>query len=269
MKLGVSTWSLLGMDVYSAVRAIGDAGAEYVELWGEVPHAYPDWVDRNRLKDTLSTYDMVVTTHAPFTDLNAASPFQPVKGAIERTMQRFVGFSASLGATMITVHPGSVHNEELVPESSGSSATLIRKMVREAGGRLSINIENLTKSFSKYHFPLASTMESLELLMANIEGSRCTLDTGHAHVNGQDPLQMAERIGGKIAEIHLNDNEGSSDDHLMPGDGKVQFDGLLKRVSSPDVLLCLELNPHRYSPGEVLSSMERTRTLLHLPRASG
>jgi hypothetical protein len=30
------------MDVESAVRAIGDAGFEYVELWGEVPHAYPD-----------------------------------------------------------------------------------------------------------------------------------------------------------------------------------------------------------------------------------
>ena len=40
MKLGVSTWSLLKKDVYSAVKTIGDAGFEYIELWGEVPHAY-------------------------------------------------------------------------------------------------------------------------------------------------------------------------------------------------------------------------------------
>lgn len=266
MKLGVSTWSLLGMDVYSAVRAIGDAGAECVELWGEVPHAYPDWVDRKRLKDTLSSYDMQVTTHAPFTDLNPACPFQPVKGAIEKTMERFVEFSAALGASMITVHPGSVHNEQLVPESGGSSASLLRKLVKAAGGRLSINIENLAKGSSRYHFPLASTSESLELLLADVEGSMCTFDTGHAHINGQDLPDVAGRIGDRLAEIHLSDNRGSSDEHLIPGEGSARFDGLLGRVSNPDVLLCLELNPHVYSADKVLGSLERTRSALSLPR---
>jgi sugar phosphate isomerase/epimerase len=262
MKLGLSTWSLLSLDVNSAVRAIGDSGLEYVELWGEVPHAYPGWVDKKRLRDTLSTYDMLLTVHAPFTDLNPASPFEPVKAAVERTLMEFVEFSIYLGAKMVTVHPGSVHNELLIPQSAGSAVGALRKMIRAAGGRLSINIENQAKSASKYHFPLASTEESLELILADTEGSLCTLDTGHAHVNGQDPTHMAERVGEKLAEVHLCDNSGEADEHLIPGRGTAKLTSLLRRVSETEVPLCLELNPHLYSQEEVFRSLEEVRPML-------
>jgi sugar phosphate isomerase/epimerase len=247
------------MDVSSAVRVIGDAGFEYIELWGEVPHAYHDFVDRRKLRDALSTYDMLLSMHAPFTDLNPASSFQPVKGAVERTLEEFVKFGEYLGAAVITVHPGSVHNEGLVPRSAENSIATLRQMLRASGGKIAISVENQTRSRSKYHFPLASTMESLELILADVEGARFTLDTGHAHVNGQDPLAMAERLGPKLIEIHLSDNMGDSDDHLAPGAGNANLDPLLKSVSSTDVLLCLELDPHRYTEEEVLKAVSETR----------
>jgi sugar phosphate isomerase/epimerase len=252
MKLGVSTWSLLSLDVASAVRAIGEAGFDYIELWGEVPHAYPDWVDRRRIKDALSSFSMTVTMHAPFTDLNPATPFQPVKGAVEKTLQEFVRFSDSLGASLITVHPGSVHNEALVPQSLQNSIATLKKMVGMSGGRLAICVENQTKSRSKYHFPLASTVESLELILAEVEGLRFTLDTGHAHVNGQNPLALADRASATLAEVHLSDNAGASDDHLFPGEGTAELEGLTQKLAGTDVLVCLEVDPHRYSPDQVL-----------------
>ena len=261
MKLGVSTWSLLGMDVCDAVEAIGDAGFEYVELWGEVPHAYPGWVDRNRLKDALSRYDMAVTTHAPFTDLNPGSPFQPVKAAIEETLVEFVEFSAFLGASITTVHPGSVHSERLVEQSLGSSVSLLRKMVKASDGRLSVNVENQAKSHSKYHFPLASTAESLVKVLDEVEGTGCTIDTGHANVNGLDSMGLARRVGRKMGEVHLSDNAGQSDDHLMPGAGTSRLGPFLQSVSESDVLVCLELNPHKYTKDEVLGSLEKSRGL--------
>ena len=254
MKFGISTWSLLNTELNSAVRTIGDAGFEFVELWGEVPHAYPDWTDRERLKDTLSTYDMTVTLHAPFTDLNLATPFQPIRGAVAKTLEEFVRFGANLGASLVTAHPGSVHNRALIPESASNSVEILRGMVKEAGGRLSVCIENQASSKSKYHFPLASTVESLELMLAEVEGTRFTLDTGHAHISGLDPLTLAVRAGSKLAEIHLHDNAGVKDDHLIPGEGTANFTGLFDKISQSDVLLCLELNPHRYSPERIMSA---------------
>ncbi len=259
MKLGVSTWSLLNSEVNSAVRAIGDAGFDFVEVWGEVPHAYPDWTDRRVLRETLSSYGMTVTLHAPFTDLNPATPFQPVKGAVAKTLAEFVKFGEYLGASMITVHPGSVHNEVLVPQSSQNSITILRGLVKESGGRLTINLENQTRSRSKYHFPLASTLESLEVLLAEVEGARFTLDTGHAHVNGHDPLALAERAWPKLAEVHLSDNSGATDDHLVPGEGNASLQPLLDKVAHSDVLVCLELDPHRYSQEQVLRAASESK----------
>ncbi len=254
MKIGLSTWSLLSLDVCSAVKTIGDAGFEYVELWGEVPHAYPGWVDRHKLREALSSYDMVVTMHAPFTDLNPATPFQPVKGAVEKTLEDFVRLGEFLGAKMVTVHPGSVHSESLVPSSAENSVASLRKMARAAGGRFSINVENQVKGKSKYHFPLASTVESLDLILAEVEALRFTLDTGHAHANGQDPLALAERQWSKLAEVHLSDNAGASDDHLIPGEGTSRTKGLMEKLAGTETLLCLELDPHRYTPDQVLQA---------------
>lgn len=252
MILGVSTWSFLGLDVSSAVRAIGDAGFEYIELWGEVPHAYPDWADRRELRDSLSTYSMEVTAHAPFTDLNPASPFQPVRAAVEKTLEGFVDFGVSLGARIITVHPGSVHNRAMVPQSALSAASTLKGLVRAADGRVGINVENQTRGRSKYHFPLGTTLESLEAIAGGGDGLGFTLDTGHAHANGDDPLEFARWAGPRLTEVHLHDNGGTSDEHLIPGEGTSKLQGLLESVDAPDLLVCLELDPYRYSPEEVV-----------------
>jgi len=259
MKVGVSTWSVLNTDLSSAIKAIGDAGFEYIELWGEVPHAYHDWVDRKLLKDTLSSYDMTVTLHAPFTDLNMASPFQPVRTAVARALDEFVKFGVQLGAKLITAHPGSVHNSALVARSAENSIQILQSMVKASGGILTICIENQARSSSKYAFPLASTVESLELMLAEVDGSRFTLDTGHAHVSGLDPLALAQREGTKLAEIHLSDNKGASDDHLIPGEGTADLGRLIDKLTQTDVLLCLELDPHRYSQDQVIAAASKVK----------
>ncbi|HMD78478.1 MAG TPA: sugar phosphate isomerase/epimerase [Nitrososphaerales archaeon] len=246
----------------SAVRMIGDAGLEYVEIWGEVPHAYPAWVDRKKLKDTLSTYKMYVTAHAPFTDLNPASPFQPVKGAVEHTLEDFISFAEYLGVSMVTVHPGSVHSEALVPQSVQSSISTLKRVVRAGGGRLTVNVENQAKSNGHYHFPLCSTLESLELIIAEVDGLHFTLDTSHAHVNGQRPLELAERLGSMLAEVHLSDNSGSTDDHLVPGEGNAPLGELLNKLSIGELPVCLEIDPYRYTEEQVMSAAVRMKDAL-------
>ena len=260
MKVGLSTWSLLEQDVYSAVKKIGDAGSEYVELWGEVPHAYPELVDRRKLKDALSAYDMLVTTHAPFTDLNLASPFQPVKEAVERTLEGFVKFSEFLGAKMATFHPGSVHSAALVPRADDSAASSLSKMVEASGGAMSINIENQSKSNSKYHYPVGSTLESLTRVLSAVPGSKCTVDVGHAYVSGLDPSELLGALGDRVAEVHVSDNAGDADDHLIPGQGTAPLGRIMDEVRDRDVLVCLELNPHRYGPDQILDAFRQAKS---------
>jgi len=219
-------------------------------------------VDRRRLRDTLSTYKTTITMHAPFTDLNPATPFEPVKAAVGKTLKDFVRFGAFLDTSRITIHPGSVHNEALVPESIENAVSTLRELVRESDGRLEINIENQVRSQSPYHLPLGSNFESVDLLLAEVEGTRLTLDTGHTHVNGIEPLELYNRFKEDVTEIHLSDNRGAHDDHLVPGQGTARLNGLLEKVAHSDVFICLELNPHRFTGAEVLeaaSSLKATR----------
>ncbi len=259
MKLGLSTWSFLQSDLYTAIRTIGDAGVEYIELWGEVPHAYHGWVDRRRLKDALSVYSFTLTMHAPFTDLNPATPFEPVKGAVAKTLREFVRFARDLGAVRVTFHPGSVHSGALVHQSVQDAVGLMRDLVKESRGGPFINVENQVGSRSHYHFPVGGDPESMGTLLANIKGASFTLDTGHAHVNGDDPSALFERFRKDITEIHLSDNDGKTDEHLIPGRGSANLGMLLGGLKDADVLVCLELNPFRHSQEEVLGAVEAVR----------
>jgi sugar phosphate isomerase/epimerase len=205
---------------------------------------------------------MVVTLHAPFTDMNPASPFEPMRGAVLRKLLEVVEFGEYIGARVLTVHPGSVHSPALVAQSSGVAVSAMKEMVKAAEGRISISVENQTGSRSKYHYPLASTEESLREILGQVDGLRFTLDTGHAHANGQDPLSLAKLERQKLVEVHLSDNSGKSDDHLVPGKGTASLQPLLDFLSGTDVLLCLELDPHRYRTDEVMNAVASLRERL-------
>ncbi len=255
MKIGLSTWSLLKEDLYTAIRTIGDAGIDYIELWGEVPHAYHGWVDKKRLKDVLSTYDFTVSMHAPFTDLNPATPFEPVKGAVTKTLRDFVRFSGDLGAVRVTFHPGSVHSGALVRQSIEDVVILLRELVQESNGSPVINIENQVRSRSHYHFPVGGEAESIDALLTSVPGTSYTLDTGHAHVSGDDPSRLLGRFRKDVSEVHLSDNDGSADEHLVPGRGTARLGEFVRMLEGTDILVCLELNPYKYSAEEVLNAV--------------
>jgi sugar phosphate isomerase/epimerase len=98
--------------------------------------------------------------------------------------------------------------------------------------------------------------------MAEVEGLHFTLDTGHAHVNGLRPLEVAERLGSKFAEVHLSDNSGTEDTHQIPGEGNAPLGELLDRLSIGEFPVCLELDPYRYTEEQVMTAATRMKEAL-------
>ena len=49
------------------------------------------------------------------------------------------------------------------------------------------------------------------------------LDTGHAHLNGEDLAETVRSLKGVPLHIHMDDNTGEGDSHLIPGDGAIGF----------------------------------------------
>ena len=48
-----------------------------------------------------------------------------------------------------------------------------------------------------------------------------TIDLSHAAIAGDDPIEMADRLGSRLRHVHLTDGTGSAkDEHLVPGRGR-------------------------------------------------
>ena len=49
------------------------------------------------------------------------------------------------------------------------------------------------------------------------------LDTGHANLNGENLEEVVRQLAGVPLHIHIDDNTGDGDAHLIPGDGSIDF----------------------------------------------
>ena len=52
------------------------------------------------------------------------------------------------------------------------------------------------------------------------------LDVGHANLTG-DAMEAIETCSGHIVTTHLHDNRGKRDEHLVPGEGAIDWEGVL------------------------------------------
>ncbi|NMB95176.1 MAG: sugar phosphate isomerase/epimerase [Clostridiaceae bacterium] len=54
------------------------------------------------------------------------------------------------------------------------------------------------------------------------------LDTGHANISGIDQVEFIRKAGTQIKALHIADNEGTSDQHMMPYErGNIQWDRIV------------------------------------------
>lgn len=81
------------------------------------------------------------------------------------------------------------------------------------------------------------------------------LDTGHLNINDKKQVEFIKRAGKHLKALHLNDNEGQRDQHLLPyGKGNVDFVSLIKetRAQGYDGLYNLEIPGESGAPLEIL-----------------
>ncbi|MGI5493410.1 sugar phosphate isomerase/epimerase family protein [Microtetraspora malaysiensis] len=76
-----------------------------------------------------------------------------------------------------------------------------------------------------------------------------TLDLSHTAVSGSDAMEMAAKLGDRLAHLHLADGVGTTnkDEHLVPGRGNQPCAQMLHRLASNgyDGLVVLEINTRR------------------------
>ena len=70
-----------------------------------------------------------------------------------------------------------------------------------------------------------------EFIVKNIPDAGICYDAGHVHAHFDDDYDFSF-FKGKIDCIHLHDNHGEHDEHLLPGDGTLNWQNAMKGLKS-------------------------------------
>jgi sugar phosphate isomerase/epimerase len=79
----------------------------------------------------------------------------------------------------------------------------------------------------------------------NMENTGLTLDVGHANLLGAEAIEeFITTINDKIFLIHIHDNEGKRDQHLVIGEGTIDFPRLFSLLLQGNIKVPCSLESH-------------------------
>ena len=109
--------------------------------------------------------------------------------------------------------------------------------------------------------PLSDAASLVTMLDRDLEGIRAgiCLDFGHAFLMG-DVTDAIETVAEHLLSTHVHDNKGKTDDHLVPFDGRIDWDVALMTMQKVgyDGTYLMEL-ANTGSPDEILAKAQAAR----------
>ena len=120
---------------------------------------------------------------------------------------------------------------DLQDETLRKRVTVHRDMTRRS-------LDEVMPYLIKYDIPLAlenMPHDNYEVLTSYMndypeEYIGLTCDTGHANIAGK--TGDFYRLKSRVRALHINDNDGISDQHLIPGDGNVNWDEVTSHIAA-------------------------------------
>jgi sugar phosphate isomerase/epimerase len=230
-KVGVSMLYCLGEPFNRMVKRLGTMDTKYIEILDDGTHD----LDKKRiaaLRESAKSYNLTYSLHAPFADVNIASPVKPLLNASLKRLAQSLANANAIDAKTWVFHPGQRTGiGSFYPgadfKTMCQSLQKLHAIAEEYG--INIALENLP---AKYWFLMNTPEEFLKMYKETNLPIGITLDLGHANLEGQ--IQpFFNLVADKIVHIHASNNDGSDDQHFGVEDGNIDylwFAGTLKKI---------------------------------------
>jgi sugar phosphate isomerase/epimerase len=234
LQFGISTHLYhdhrLGRDHLVEIAA---HGFEAIEVFANRPHL--DLADSVALAELVeSLRDTGVrphSVHAPIADtlvggvwgtpFSIASGNEPARVRAVEQVAASIEFAHQVGAVFVVVHAGVPESqqqrpEDNRPEAARRSIEALADLASRVGVRLALEV--IPNRLSTAEQLVRLIEEELELPDVGV-----CFDFGHAQLAG-DPIDAIETLSGHVLTTHVHDNRGRTDDHLLPFEGKIQWE---------------------------------------------
>lgn len=232
--IGLSTGCFYRTPLVDCLETIRGSGFSMIEVVFSPPHL--DYRNPQAVQEAAARIDALgleaYSFHAPFADDIDISSLEPTRRehALAEIL-RAVEAAASLGVHYFVIHPGPENGdipsrEERLLRIENVCSVLERVAARCGEVGIQCVLENKLP-----HLMFGQSADLLWILTC-LKGNRigACLDTGHAHLAGE-LYPLVYKMAPYLRLLHVHDNKGHGDDHLPPGDGRIDWTALLKELA--------------------------------------
>jgi sugar phosphate isomerase/epimerase len=221
-RIGVSSGACTDCPILDILPALQESGAAGVEI-GTPPRHFDPWQDAQvaAVSDRLrATGFEAISIHAPFGGLlDLADPNPHHRHAAVGAILTAASAVKTLGGKRVIVHPSDLqrngHDIQARLADCAHSLQALAENCRAIGVTLVLE--------SPLPHLVGGHPEEFAWLLQHVEDSlRVCLDTGHTAL-GRQWRRFLEVAGSRVIHLHANDNHGTWDDHLPPGDGVIDW----------------------------------------------
>jgi len=235
--VGISTGCFYYMNFFDCIEPICRGGFSMIEIASSRSHLdYHDRAAMAKAARTLEEWGIeAYSFHAPFReDIDVTALEEGARKHARREIFTAAEAAATLGARHFVFHPGPEKSYKPSPEERFlrmNNAAQIINEVCEHCRKLGVGIvlENMLPHL------FFGNMRDMLWIIGAIESpivGTC-LDTGHAYLSG-DVYRIMYKLSCHLQLLHANDNRGRTDDHLPPGQGRIDWKRLLHELNEID-----------------------------------
>jgi sugar phosphate isomerase/epimerase len=231
-QIGLSMLHCLGEPFKKMTERLHRAETACIEIVDDGFHA----LDKQRvsmLKSIGESYGLKYSVHAPFADINIASPSKPLHKAMLKRLEKSISYANILDAYVWVFHPGLKTGVSMFYPGMDWLQNLktTRSLIKIASDYgVKIAIENVPEPFP---FLMKSVEDFTKFYEEINEDIGLVFDVGHANLNRQIESFLTV-FKDNIVHIHAHDNDGKDDQHLGIGLGNIDWNNvanLLRKIA--------------------------------------
>jgi len=226
--ISLSSFIYLNYPLNEAIRRISKIGYDGVDIWGGRPHAYRkdhDWAESAVKKELMGSLNFGAASFIPAqfryptclcsnNEVIRLDSVEYIKDGIQN--------AASLGAPTVSICPG----HSLFGQSTTAAWDCLCSSLDEiCSFASSYSIRIAIEPADRYETDLINTIpDALRMIdQLGYANLGVVLDTGHSHVVGESAVEAVAMAQDRLFHVHIDDNHGLRDQHLIPGQGTFDF----------------------------------------------
>lgn len=237
MEFGVFTSGYQRNPLEHAFEDAKRFGYDYVEIWGGRPHAYaPDLAagGLDELKALIHKYEMPVRAYTPE---HNGYPYNFMIGteAMRKDAVDFLklcmDMGKAMGADFTMISAAHAGYQATRREIWDRLVKTLQELVDHADKiDHSIVLEPLTNFESNVCTSANDLVEVFQLVQSDRLFGMC--DIVPPFVHQESIMAFFDKLGGKMRHMHIVDSDGTSDTHVMPGEGVLPLKELMAELKN-------------------------------------